>query len=387
MDYLPKLCVSFKKEFSEPIINIDVGNDLYKTKLKIDKYKNDWNYYRSVINEYELIGNSKMLQIPKIRPICRSYFKIWEINEIYNIIPKCKEPIVTTTLCEAPGSFCQAIIHYRKSILTVDDLKKDIINGISLKEGTNYHTKWKNFPEKELIKFNNYFGDPDNINHNGDITNPEIIKSFIKQIGRNSILVTADGGLEISTKDENYKEQIHFSLFFNEILIALSIQKSGGDFILKIYDILTLPTLQLIYLLTLLYEKVEIIKPQTTRQTNSEKYVICKNFKNISTKYLNELHNISKKMWNMTGSYIRSIFENNYIDKNFKKYIENINMSQIPHQINKIEEALSLLENSITDVDLNYYHKKLKIYNELQVRCALTWAKIYNMPYFITELQ
>ena len=47
----------------------------------------------------------------------------------------------------------------------------------------------------------------------------------------------------------------------------------------KIFDIFTQATIDLLYLLSLLYEKVYIIKPNTSRIANSEKYVVCKKFK------------------------------------------------------------------------------------------------------------
>jgi cap1 methyltransferase len=48
--------------------------------------------------------------------------------------------------------------------------------------------------------------------------------------------------------------------------------------VVKVFDILTETSIQLIYLLFSFYKEVYIYKPKTSRPTNSEKYIICKYF-------------------------------------------------------------------------------------------------------------
>lgn len=49
-------------------------------------------------------------------------------------------------------------------------------------------------------------------------------------------LVTGDGGIEVSGDAYDLQELCNAKLFFSEIITALSINKKGGTFILKIYD-------------------------------------------------------------------------------------------------------------------------------------------------------
>ena len=60
---------------------------------------------------------------------------------------------------------------------------------------------------------------------------------------------------------------------------AITMQKKGGTFVLKVFDLFLKPSVQLLYLLSCCYEQVYIIKPYTSRTANSERYVICKGFK------------------------------------------------------------------------------------------------------------
>lgn len=77
-------------------------------------------------------------------------------------------------------------------------------------------------------------------------------------------------------------------LLFTHCMYAFACQKKGGDFILKISDIYTQPTIDILYILSSLYEKVHIYKPYTSTPLSSEKYVICMNFCLEDTKDLVE---------------------------------------------------------------------------------------------------
>ena len=71
----------------------------------------------------------------------------------------------------------------------------------------------------------------------------------------------------------------YYNMFMWQLCFALALQKKGGTFILKIFDIFTQATIDIIYILASLYKKVYIIKPCTSRTANSEKYIVCKDFK------------------------------------------------------------------------------------------------------------
>ena len=59
---------------------------------------------------------------------------------------------------------------------------------------------------------------------------------------------------------------------------ALTMQKKGGTFILKIFDCFMQHTIDILCILSSFYNKVYITKPHTSRYANSEKYIVCKDF-------------------------------------------------------------------------------------------------------------
>lgn len=69
--------------------------------------------------------------------------------------------------------------------------------------------------------------------------------------------------------------------------------KKGGNFIIKFFDIFTLASVDMLYILSCFYTNIAITKPCTSRTANSEKYIVCENFKFDDTSaYYDTFHNI-----------------------------------------------------------------------------------------------
>jgi hypothetical protein len=91
-------------------------------------------------------------------------------------------------------------------------------------------------------------------------------------------LITADGGFDFS--DDFNKQEISISrLLWGQVCYALCLQKRGGNFVLKIFDIFYNHTIDILYILAGFYLEVNVCKLQTSRIGNSEKYVVCKGFR------------------------------------------------------------------------------------------------------------
>ena len=50
-----------------------------------------------------------------------------------------------------------------------------------------------------------------------------------------------------------------------------------GTFVLKMFDIFHKTSVECIYLLSIMFQEVYVIKPKTSRTAKSEKYIVCKN--------------------------------------------------------------------------------------------------------------
>ena len=54
------------------------------------------------------------------------------------------------------------------------------------------------------------------------------------------------------------------------------VEREGGDFVTKLFNLFTLFSAGLVYLMYRCFEEVCIFTPNSSRQGNSERYLICK---------------------------------------------------------------------------------------------------------------
>ena len=385
---LNALCIDHG--FTNPFTDTGKSETLYNKKTEIDEHGELFNKYRSLTNPYELVATQsrKFPSATNISVVSRAYFKLWEIlSKIDGLLPD--EPIIYTALAEAPGGFVQSVLQFRMKQL--GRRLHDTIYSITLNTGNGLEMKWAALWRRQF-KIN--YGDPSF--NDGDLLNPYNIIAFVHRVNlnrclattrtkptqelinillqnRRSAFTTADGGTCVPIGIENYQEQMHFPLFFNEILTALMVQKNGGSFILKIYDMFTLPTIQIIAILTQLYDTVYITKPLTSRPANSERYIVCKGFKGDKApeyqKIIYQMINISFSMYdhkiNITGAqtnfYVRSISKDP-LNPQFIDQVRTINNNIIDHQLTYIDATLQLMRC------VSQQHIKKRMYTYIKLK-------------------
>jgi 23S rRNA U2552 (ribose-2'-O)-methylase RlmE/FtsJ len=245
----------------------------FKEQITFFYQNKKWDRYKKYVNDYELIFTTchGLPSLSENMPTSRSFFKMWEIlgdfAQHFNMnSPERKR---CAFLAEGPGGFLEAFGTRRKQLAPST---KDDLFGITLKSGDRNIPYWKipphMFDDHSIKLLNGQDG-------TGNICLLPNIQSTINDIGVGTCdLVTADGGFDFSS-DFNNQEAMSIKLIISEIFIALKTQKPNGIFLLKIYDIYNTITFQILYILKLLYKKIHLIKPLTSRPANSEKYVLA----------------------------------------------------------------------------------------------------------------
>jgi hypothetical protein len=203
---------------------------------------------------------------------------MWEILIDYTLIDPDNKKLNVFNMAEAPGGFVQACIYYN------DKINKTPLNskffGISLHNEIKFNYELQK--QHGSGKDRRFFEFKTDSKMNGDITTISVINSIKKAFtNEKPDLITADGGFD--PLNENYQEQESYMLLLGEIFTAISIQKKGGHFVCKFFDMYTNVTIKLVYILSMFYNDVHLDKPYTSRLSNSERYVIAKDFKYSST--------------------------------------------------------------------------------------------------------
>jgi 23S rRNA U2552 (ribose-2'-O)-methylase RlmE/FtsJ len=353
-------------------INKTLSLYLSKIKKKINKHNESWDNVKKYTNPYEYIHtscpNSKH-SISKLKPLSRAFFKFIEIANIFDIFEEYHSKTINTFhLAEGPGGFIEAIQLLRMN-------SADKYYGMTLIDNKNDHVPgWKK-AQTFLNKHPNIIIEK-GIDETGDIYHPNNFKYCREKYGNSMEIITGDGGFDFSI-DFNKQEEMAFRLIFSQVAYAISMQKKGGTFILKFFDSFMKCSVDILFLLSSFYHNVHVIKPQTSRYANSEKYIVCTNFKYLDTSAIsNKLYNIISVLNNMTMKSISiSTILNVTINDRFLGHLKNINAILGNQQMENISTTLRFIENKETKGE------RLEQLSKKNISKCISWCVKNKIPY------
>lgn len=347
----------------------------YKNKITEFYNNKTWDRYKKLTNEYEMIftGPNVTHNVSKFIPVSRSFFKLWEIIHDYQtILCPTDRPIRSLFLAEGPGGFAQAMMKFRQDYRKQHSMK-DEFYGITLKANNN-----KNVPDWKYkhSKLHIVYGE----DGTGNLYNIKNIKYLPKTLGANSFdFITADGGFDFSA-DFNNQEEMSLHLLTCEIYTAILMQKKGGTFVIKVFDLFSQYTLHLMYIISSCYESVKLIKPLTSRPANSEKYMICSNFRGCSEEKLSILHDILSSEWcqssNVSQYHIDKICSIN-IHPVFLKNLVLFNTFYISRQVQYIQRTIEYIQRFTSRTMENGCIKKII---DGHIEKVKRWCQKYDIP-------
>lgn len=366
-----KLRIIFEHEHNDNnnMINKTLFSYLKKVKTQIDGCQNEWDKYKKYTNPHEyihsIIPNTKQ-SVCSLKPLSRSFYKMIEISNMMNIVDdlSSKASCKTFHLAEGPGGFIEAIVKLRNN-------PNDIYYGMTLINEQDHNVPGWN-KSKHFLEENKNVIIENGKNGKGDLMDAEnFLDCFLKY--QNSMdLITADGGFDFSY-DFNNQESECAKLILCQICFAIAMQKVGGTFLIKFFDTFTRISIEMLYLLSTLYEDVYFIKPNTSRYANSEKYIVCKKYRHNTNlnDFVYKLYNMMKEM-TLNSSNISSIMdvEVPYI---FVNKVEEYNAIFGQQQIENIHMTLQLIINNKRD--------KLEMMKKTHIQKCIEWCQKYNIPY------
>jgi 23S rRNA U2552 (ribose-2'-O)-methylase RlmE/FtsJ len=177
------------------------------------------------------------------------------------------------------------------------------------------------------------------------------------------------------------QEQSSCELLLKVIFTALKNQDSKGNFILRIFETFTKVTIKIIYLLSCFYEEVYIYKPYFSRETSSEKYIICKMFKYDQNKDNKLLDKYYKKFDNMldiiktnTNKHIFDIFNKLELNDEYLNLFKFINIRLVNRQQIMINKIITYIKEN------NYYGDKYHTYRDNEIKSLEWWSRLFFPP-------
>jgi len=366
--------INFTFKDKDPDMRLYISKTLAKylneAKQQISTYNGNWDNVKKYTNPFEFIHTNiphLSYSISKYKPISRAFFKIVEIYNTFNLLTH-KHPINTYHLAEGPGGFIEATAYIRKN-------KLDKYYGMTLIQQTNTNVPgWKK-SEPFLNKHPNVIIEK-GATGTGDLYDPDNFKFCFNNHQNSFHIITADGGFDFSSDFNNQEDQA-FRLIFTQVIYAIAMQKQGGAFILKIYDCFLLSTNQLIYLLSSFYNNVYISKPNTSRHANSEKYIICTDFKEKDTTLISHKFHRVLTVLQAIKFEIYSILTiiNIPINLYFKNQVEELNAIFGQQQIENIINTTKIVSFREKKND------KLNQNKHINIQKCINWCIQNNIPY------
>lgn len=359
---------AMSSDMTNPVISKSIALHLQKRKQQIDEVNDQWDYTKKLTNPYEYIHTPVPIthvSIAKYKPLSRAYFKMIEIIDEFQIA--WNHPIRTFHLAEGPGGFIEAILKRRQN-------PKDSYTGMTLLS-SDYNTPGWRKSQQFLIRWR----DNVNIEYGQDGTGNLFTYDNYKTLKKDKHtydFITGDGGFDFSVC-YNMQECMSSRLIFAQIVYALMLQKEGGIFILKIFDCFTRSTIDMLWILSTLYRKMDIIKPCTSRFANSERYVVCREYRQKQGSIiLSDLENILSKLETPPpGMHIQRILKS-MPPLYFLNHLEEMNAVLGQQQMDMIHTTLEMIH--MNDEEKKYKLKHMYFYN---LQKCVNWCKKHKELY------
>lgn len=180
-------------------------------------------------------------------------------HKLHEIVLSCAlpPPARSAHLCEAPGGFVQCVA-----------------------ELVGRHAdgwRWTAFSLPDGPAFQNALLPVDRgVAHAADVRDADACVALAPDMEGACDLVTADGAVAM---DHGDLEAEHAPLLEAEARLALRFLAPGGTFVCKAFECLTPRTLRIVAVLTTVFDRASVIKPTTSRATNSERYLVLVGFR------------------------------------------------------------------------------------------------------------
>lgn len=167
----------------------------------------------------------------------------------------------------------------------------------------------------------------------------------------------------------------------NLIKLILKSQIRNGCCIIKISMLFYKPIIDIIYLLSSMYDKVHIIKPNTSNIITYHKYIVCKGFivnekKSILyNNYYNKINSFLNNTNSIDNCKEENIFKiiNSDLPFYFINKIDDINIIIGQQLLEGLNQLISIMKNKNRDLKLDSIKK-------MNIQKCIQWCEKFNIP-------
>lgn len=268
-------------------------------------------------------------------------------------------------ICGGPGGFSEYILWRRQW--------KAKGFGFTLRNDTDFNRR--TFAAGRTETFSAFYG----AKEDGNILDPENIQSLQDYVlsGTNGTggvhFLMADAGTAMDEK--NGQEIFYKNLYLCQCLAALSLVRTGGHCIVKLFDVFTPFSAGLVYLMHKSFHEITILKPHASRPGSLERFLIGKCKQPNTDTIRDHLFNVNLKIWNNGDASVdcREIvpFAVMQQDRNFFAYLCESNNAIGRSQLGSLREIIEFCRNK---------HRMESRQQEIRDKCLQAWKLPTELP-------
>lgn len=335
----------------------ELSNELDKAKDQMNDLPKGYEKYWKILDPFKNTRNL-IVEWYGTQNVSNAWLKCYELLSDQTLglcKPAAGDRFVYFDNAAFPGSFILATWHYFNTIVTSRQYTGNKIpkldwyaSSLAIAGDNKYlddsYNLWRNYPDRWLMDDTN----------NGDVTVVSNILTMAKKMethGRCN-LYTSDIGL--TTERYNDQATAHVPLNIGQIVCALLTLRPGGSMITKQYTLFDPINICLVYMLTTFFDDVYVVKPATSRQANSEIYLIGRKFKyDLPTAQMIKNPYIAQLFKCLETKNYEPFFTN--FDKEFLDQIltimtelNTLQITKLNHDVTAVRESVKLGRNSPT---------------------------------------
>lgn len=178
----------------------------------------------------------------------------------------------------------------------------------------------------------------------GDLTKQSNLRDLLLRAERLGPvkLVTADGSFDCQA-DPAEQEKMTHPLHMCEVAAALSVLVAGGSLVIKKFTLFESETVCLMYLLCCVFECVHVYKPATSKQGNSEIYVVALKYigRERFTEHLEKIVNAAL----CDEPPAKAMFREEDIPEDFMQQAKECSSRFMSYQVQSIKRNLELFKS------------------------------------------
>jgi len=302
--------------------------------------------------------------------LTQAWQKFHECFHVFSLGPgKDQQEFNSVHLCEAPGAFVTSLNHalalHHQGV--VWNWMGTTLNPHYEGNDLGYMINDDRFIMGSLDNW--HFGQ-DNTGNLMDKANMDSLMERAGKLGESGLvhLVTADGSVDCQS-DPARQEIIVSDLHMTEAIAALKILAEGGNLVIKMFTVFESESVCLLYLLSRSFSSLDVYKPATSKEGNSEVYVIGRSL--IKSTWLDKtLEDLSKYFGQFPTD--KSLFGKQEIPEIFLTSVK------------KCGELFMQLQENVISNNLHYWQEPLanndmKDLAEIQTQVAERYIEVYKL--------